>query len=393
MRTSGRREAVIVDAARSPLGKRAGLLAGLHPAELLGAVQSGLLTRAGVDPATVEQVVGGCVTQAGEQANNITRTAWLNAGLPWQTGCTSVDCACGSSQQAVHMITGLIESGQIEVGMACGVEAMTRVPLGANRGEGLHVQIVPDSWTIDMPNQFLAAERIAQRRGITREQADALGLISQQKAAAAWDAGHFDSLVLPIEAPVLDAEFKATGERRVVERDQGLRATTAEGLAALSPVMPDGIHTPGNTSQISDGAAAVLLMSREAAQARGLRPRARIVAGALVGSEPYYHLDGPVQATEHVLAKAGMSIKDIDLFECNEAFASVVLSWAQVHEPDPDKVNVNGGSIALGHAVGSTGSRLIGQALVELERRDEQFALITMCAGGAHSTATIIERI
>ena len=390
---AGRREAVIVDAARSPLGKRNGWLAGMHPAALLGAVQKGLLAQAGIDAAVVEQVVGGCVTQGGEQANNITRTAWLHAGMPWATGCTSVDCACGSSQQAVHLVAGLIESGQIDIGMACGVEAMSRVPLGSNRGEGIHVQIVPDDWSIDMPNQFVAAERIAERRGITREQVDHLGLVSQQKAAAAWEAGAFDGLILPIEAPVLDAEGQPTGETRTVTRDQGLRETTAEGLAKLNPVMPDGIHTPGNSSQISDGAAAVLLMSREAAEAEGLRPRARIVAGTLVGSEPYYHLDGPVQATEHVLKKSGMSIKDIDLFECNEAFASVVLSWAQVHEPDMDRVNVNGGSIALGHAVGSTGSRLIGQALLELERRDQQFALVTMCAGGAHSTATIIERI
>lgn len=387
------REAVIVDAARSPLGKRGGWLAGLHPAELLGAVQAGLLTRAGLDPARVGQVIGGCVTQGGEQANNITRTAWLNAGLPWSTGCTSIDCACGSSQQAVHLVAGLIESGQIDIGLACGIEAMTRVPLGHNRGAGLHVKIVPDSWTIDMPNQFVAAERIAARRGITREQADALGLRSQQRAAQAWEAGAFDPLILPLDAPVLDAEGTPTGQTRQVTRDQGLRATTAEALAALNPVLPDGIHTPGNTSQISDGAAAVLLMSHERAAAEGFTPRARLVAAALAGSEPYYHLDGPVQATEQVLSAAGMTISDIDLFECNEAFASVVLSWAQVHEPDMDRVNVNGGSIALGHAVGSTGSRLIGQALVELEHRDATTALVTMCAGGAHSTATIIERI
>jgi acetyl-CoA C-acetyltransferase len=243
-----------------------------------------------------------------------------------------------------------------------------------------------------MPDQFTAAERIARKRGITRADADALGLASQHKAARAWAEGRFDGQVLDVEAPAVGPEGP-TGETTVVSRDQGLRETTAEGLAALKPVLPDGIHTAGNSSQISDGAAAVLLTSREAADRLGLRPRARIVASGMVGADPYYHLDGPVEATSHVLRKAGMTLDDIDLVEINEAFASVVLSWAQVHRADMDKVNVNGGAIALGHAVGSTGARLITQALHELERGDKSTALITMCAGGAHSTATIIERI
>jgi acetyl-CoA C-acetyltransferase len=243
-----------------------------------------------------------------------------------------------------------------------------------------------------MPNQFEAAERIAKNRGITREDVDALGLRSQQNAARAWAEGRFDREVFSMEAPTFDAEGNVTGTQ-IVDRDGGLRETTMEGLAKLKPVMPDGIHTAGNSSQISDGAAAVMWMSRERAAAAGIKPRARIKARVLVGSDPYYHLDGPVDATAAVLKKAGMSINDIDLFECNEAFASVVLSWAKVHEIDPDKINVNGGAIALGHPVGSTGARLITTALHELERTDKQFALLTMCAGGALAPATILERI
>jgi acetyl-CoA C-acetyltransferase len=384
-------EAVIVEAVRTPVGRRNGALAGLHPAELLGVAQAGLLERAGIDPASVDQVIGGCVTQAGEQSNNVTRNAWLHAGLPWATACTTIDCACGSSQQAIHLVADLIVSGTIDAGIGCGVEAMSRVFLGAAVAPGVGLP-TPDSWTVDLPDQFTAAERIAQRRGITREQADALGTASQHKAAAAWAEGRFDGQVVPVTAPVLGPDGP-TGETVVVTRDQGLRETTAAGLGRLNPVVPDGIHTAGNSSQISDGAAAVLLMSRERAEVEGLRPRARILASGMVGSEPYYHLDGPVQATRHVLDRAGMKLGDVDLVEINEAFASVVLSWAQVHDADMDKVNVNGGAIALGHAVGSTGARLVTQALHELERRDASTALVTMCAGGAHATATIIERI
>ena len=384
--------AVIVEALRTPIGRRRGALTGLHPAELLGHAQTALLERAGLDPAQVEQVAGGCVTQAGEQAGNVTRTAWLHAGLPQQTGCLTLDAQCGSAQQAVHLIAGLIAAGAIDVGVGCGVEAMSRVGLGANIGTGVGMP-KPPSWTIDMPNQFEAAERIARRRGFTREQIDEFGLGSQQKAQRAWTEGRFDREVAPIKAPVLDAEGRPTGESRVVDRDGGLRQTSLEGLAALRPVLPDGLHTAGTSSQVSDGAAAVLLADETRAHELGLRPRARIVGQCLIGDEPYYHLDGPIAATERVLKRAGMTIGDIDLFEVNEAFASVVMSWASVHEPDPAKVNVNGGAIALGHPVGSTGSRLLTTALHELERRDASTALISMCAGGAMATATIIERL
>ncbi|HUA40508.1 MAG TPA: steroid 3-ketoacyl-CoA thiolase [Streptosporangiaceae bacterium] len=384
--------AVIVEAVRTPIGKRRGALAGMHPAEILGSAQTALVERAGIEPAEIEQIAGGCVTQAGEQAGNVTRTAWLHAGMPIHTGCLTLDAQCGSAQQAVHVIAGLIAAGAIDVGIGCGVEAMSRVGLGANIGSGIGSPR-PDSWAIDMPNQFEAAERIAIRRGLTREQLDAFGLRSQQNAQRAWAQGRFDREVAPVKAPILDADGTPTGETRVVDRDQGLRETSLDALAGLKPVLPDGLHTAGSSSQISDGAAAVLLVDENRARELGLRPRARIVSQALIGDEPYYHLDGPIAATERVLRRSGMTIDDIDIFEVNEAFASVVLSWMSVHHPDPENVNVNGGAIALGHPVGSTGSRLLTTALHELERRDASTALISMCAGGAMATATIIERI
>ncbi len=389
--------AVIVEAVRTPIGKRNGSLSGLHAAELLGAAQAGLIERARLDAHVVEQVAGGCVTQAGEQSNNVTRTAWLHSGLPIRAGCLTLDAQCGSAQQAVHLIAGLIAADAIDVGIACGVEAMSRVPLGTAAAATVAGPAPagprPAAWSIDMPNQFVAAERIAWRRGLTRADLDAFGLRSQQAAARAWAEGRFDREVIAVKAPVLDAERQPTGESLTVDRDQGLRDTTAAALAALKPVVDGGLHTAGTTSQISDGAAAVLLADEQRARSLGLRPRAEIIAQCLIGDEPYYHLDGPVAATERVLRRSGMSMGDIALFEVNEAFASVVLSWMSVHDPDPALVNVNGGAIALGHPVGSTGARLITTALHELERRDATTALICMCAGGAMATATIIERI
>ncbi|MEU0569883.1 steroid 3-ketoacyl-CoA thiolase [Nonomuraea sp. NPDC005983] len=365
---------VIVEAVRTPIGKRNGWLAGLKPQQVLATALNGLVERAGIDPAIVGQVFTGCVTQAGEQGGHIGRYAWLYAGLPYQTGVTTVDAQCGSSQQAVHLAAAMIRAGVVEVAIGCGIEVMSRAPLGSNV---LPASPRPDDWSIDLPRQFTAAERIAQRRGLTRERLDWFGARSQRLAAKAWADGRFEREIVPV------------GE---VTRDQGLRETTAEGLAGLKPVLDDGLHTAGTSSQISDGAAAVLLMSEEAAARYGLRPRARIVAQALVGAEPYYHLDGPVDATAKVLGSSGMTVGDLDRFEVNEAFASVVLSWASVHEPDFDRVNVNGGAIALGHPVGATGARLITSALHELERSDSTTALVTMCAGGALATATILER-
>jgi acetyl-CoA C-acetyltransferase len=382
---------VIVEAARSPIGKRNGLLSGLHPADLLGAVQVEVVKRAGIDPAEVGLVVGGCVTQAGEQASNVARNAWLAAGLPYSVGAVTIDSQCGSSQQANHFVAGLIAADAIDVGLACGVESMSRIGLGQNVYNAPGVPR-PPSFPYDMPDQFGAAERIAQLRGITRADVDALALASQAHAAQAWHEGRFEREVVSIEAPVMGADGP-TDEIRVVTRDQGLRDTTADGLAALKPVLDGGIHTAGNSSQISDGAAAVMWMSEARAKAAGLRPRARVVAQVLIGSDPWYHLDGPVDAMARLLEKTRMSVGDIELFEVNEAFASVVLSWASVHHPDMERVNVNGGAIALGHPVGSTGSRLITTLLHELERRDATIGCVLMCCGGALSTGTVIERL
>jgi acetyl-CoA C-acetyltransferase len=383
---------VIVEAVRTPIGRRNGWLSGLHATELLAAAQVEVVKRSGIDASLVEQIVGGCVTQAGEQAGNVARQAWLLAGLPYETAASTVDTQCGSSQQANHMIAGLISTDGIDVGIACGVEAMSRVPLGSNIMHGPGAWIA-EGWPWDSPDQFTGAERIAKNRGITRADVDAFGLASQQKAKIAWDEGRFDREVVKVEAPVIGDDKQPTSEKSIVSRDQGLRETTAGALANLKPVIEDGIHTAGNSSQISDGAAAVLWMSEERAKAEGVRPRARIVAQAVVGSDPYYLLDGPVDVTRKLLEKTGMKMSDFDLFEVNEAFASVVLSWAQIHEPDMEKVNVNGGAIAIGHPVGATGSRLITTALHELERRDANLALVAMCCGGAIGTGTIIERI
>jgi len=389
-------KAVIIEALRTPIGRGRELVGqfnGFHATQLLGLLQQGIVERTGIQPSEVEQVIGGCVTQAGQQASNVTRTAWLNTSGDYTTGATTIDTQCGSGQQANNLIHALIEAGTIEVGLACGVELMSRVGLGANvfNGPG---SSKPDDFPWDSPNQFEAAERIALNRGISREDVDNWGLRSQEKASVAQSEGRFENELLPISAPVLDSEGEATGETLLVNIDQGIRDTNYESLARLDPVLEKGIHTAGNSSQISDGAAGLLWMDEDRAKANGLKPRAKIVANVVVGTDPYYLLDGPVDATKKILSKSGISLSDIDLFECNEAFASVVLSWLSENpEIDSEKVNVNGGAIALGHPVGATGSRLIVTALNELERRDGSLAMITMCCGGAIGTATIIERI
>jgi len=388
---------VIIEAVRTPIGKRNGWLAGLKATEILRHAQEQVIARAGIDPAIVDEVIGGCVTQAGEQGSNVTRNAWLSAGndrLPYTAACTTVDAQCGSSQQANHLIAGLIAAGGIDVGIACGVEAMSHVPLGSNviNGPG-HYKTQP--WPYDDPpnGQFGAAERIADRRGLTRADLDEWGLGSQQKAKTAWEEGRFEREVAPVEAPVVGEGSEPTGETMTVSRDQGLRETTLEALGKLRPVVEGYKHTAGSSSQISDGAAAVLWMSEDRAKALGLRPRARLVHQLVTGTDPYYLLDGPVDATAKMLDRSGMAMSDFDVFEINEAFAAVVLSWAQVHKPDLDRVNVNGGAIALGHPVGSTGARLITTALHELERRDRELAFVTMCCGGSLGTASILQRV
>jgi len=389
-------EAVIVEAVRTPIarGKKiVGELSGVHAAELLAMSYRGLIEKSGLEYEDIEQIYSGCVTQAGEQSNNIARNAWLSMGENYSTGATSVDTQCGSAQAANHLVSALICAGQVNIGIAGGVEAMSRVGLGANAYNGPGFFQTAD-WPWDStPDQFSAVERIVKNRGLTRQDVDEFACESQRRAKIAWDEGRFDREVIPVEAPVLGEDGEPTGQMRTVCKDQGLRDTTMEALGSLNPVAEGGIHTPGNASQISDGSAAVLWMSAEEAKARGLKPRARIISGVVTGTDPYYLLDGPVNATELLFKKTGMNLNDIDLVEINEAFAAVVLSWQRVFDADMSKVNVNGGAIAIGHPVGSTGARLITTALHELERQDKTTALISMCCGASIGTGTIIERI
>ena len=376
-------EAVIVEAVRTPIGRRNGALSGLKAVELLRHVQVEVIRRAGIEPGEVDQIIGGCVTQVGEQSLNVTRNAWLNSGLDYEVAATTVDTSCGSAQQANHLVAALIAAGAIDVGIACGVESMSRVPVGTNLYQGPGHYKTPDYPYDDPPKaQFGGAERIAARQGLTRADVDAYGLRSQQRAALARDEGRFDREISPVPLP----------DGTVVSADEGIRETTLDGLAALRPVLPDGIHTAGTTSQISDGAAAVLWMSRERAAAHGLRPRARLAHQVVTGADPYYLLDGPTVATRKLLKRAGMSLADVDLVEVNEAFAAVVLSWAAHHDADLDRVNVNGGAISLGPPLGSSGTRLLVTALHELERRDAETALVTMCCGGSLGTASLLVR-
>ncbi len=389
-------EAVIIEAVRTPIarGKQiVGELSGVHAAELLAMSYRGVIEKSGLDYEDIEQVYAGCVTQAGEQSNNIARNAWLSMGKNYSTGAVSVDTQCGSAQAANHLVSALIDSGQINIGIAGGVEAMSRVGLGANAYNGPGFFQTAD-WPWDStPDQFSAVERIVKNRGLTRQDVDEFACESQRRAKVAWDEGRFDREVIQVEAPILGEDGQPTGEIRTVSKDQGLRDTTMEALGSLKPVAEGGIHTPGNASQISDGSAAVLWMSADEAIARGLKPRARIITGVVTGTDPYYLLDGPVDATKLLFQKTGMNLNDIDLVEINEAFAAVVLSWQRVYDADMSKVNVNGGAIAIGHPVGSTGARLITTALHELERQDKTTALITMCCGASIGTGTIIERI
>ena len=388
-------DVVIVEAVRSPLGRRNGALASVHPADLLAAVQRAAIERAGIDPLAVGQVVGGCVSQVGEQTFNIARTAWLTAGLPLEVAATTVDSQCGSSQQATNLATALVASGVVDVALACGVESMSRIPLGAAiRGD--FGRPTPKSYfgRYEVTSQFEGAERIADRWGITREDCDRFGLASQERAARAWAEGRFDREIVPIEAPEVDAEGAPTGATRTVGRDEGLRETSLEALARLKPVArEDGVHTAGSSSQITDGAAAVLLTTAARARELGLRPRARIVDQCLVGVDPVLMLTGPIDATRRMTERTGIGVRDFDTIEINEAFASVVLAWERELGADLDRVNPSGGAIALGHPVGATGARLVTTALHELERTDGTHALVTMCCGGGLGTGTVLERV
>jgi acetyl-CoA C-acetyltransferase len=389
-------DVVIIDAVRTPVGRRNGGLSTVHPADLLGTVLAELVSRTGIDPAEVGQVVGGCVSQVGEQSFNVARTAWLSAGLPISTAATTIDTQCGSSQQATNLATALVAGGVVDVAVACGVEVMSRIPIGANSSKKLGFGgPIPASYTehLERTSQFEGAERIAERWGVSRADCDEFGLLSQQRAATAWEQGRFDGQIVSVGAPDVDEDGAPTGTTHTVSRDEGLRDTTLEKLATLTPVAREnGVHTAGSSSQISDGAAAVLLMSAEKAAALGLTPRATVVDTCIVGVDPVLMLTGPMDATRHLLDRTGMAIADIDLFEINEAFASVVLAWAKEVGADLERTNPNGGAIALGHPLGATGAFLLTKALYELERTDGTNALISMCCGGGLGTGTIIQR-
>ena len=392
-----KREVVIVDAVRTPVGRRNGGLATMHSADLLAVPFRALFERTGMDPAEVGQVIVGCVNQVGQQAFNVGRTAWLTAGLPLQVAATTVDTQCGSSQQAVDLAYALIAGGVVDSAVAGGVEVMSKVPMGANvaKGQGLGSP-VPKSYfpQYEYTSQFEGAERIAAQWGVTRDDADAFGLRSQELAARAWAEDRFATQLVDLDAPDLGEDGKPIGTTHHVARDEGLRDTTAEGLASLKPVMgDDGVHTAGSSSQISDGAGAVLLMSAERAGELGLTPIARIVDTCLVGTDPVLMLTGPMDATQVLLERNGLTIDDIDLFEINEAFASVVLAWEREVGADPERVNPNGGAIALGHPLGGTGSILVTKAVHELQRSGGTRAIVTMCCGGGLGTGTLIERI
>ena len=388
---------VIVDAVRTPVGRRGGGLSSVHPAELLGIVQKAIIERTGIDPNEVGQVVGGCVSQVGEQSFNVTRTAWLAAGLPMSVAATTIDTQCGSSQQATNLATSLVGAGVVDVALATGVEVMSRIPIGSNSAKKLGLGVpIPKTYfgRYEMTSQFEGAERIADKWGITRQDTDAFGLRSQQLAAQAWAEGRFDGQWVPVEAPDLDEEGNPSGSTHTVQRDEGIRDTSLEKLSTLKPVAREnGVHTAGNSSQISDGASAVLLMTEEKAAALGLTPRARIVDTCLVGVDPVLMLTGPIDATQKLLDRTGLSIDDIDLFEINEAFASVVLAFQKEVGADPAKVNPNGGAIALGHPLGGTGGFLMTKALYELERTGGRYGVVSMCCGGGLGTGTIIERL
>ncbi len=390
-------DVVIVEAVRTPVGRRNGALSSVHPADLLGTALTALVERSGVDPGAVEQVVGGCVSQVGEQSFNTTRTAWLSAGLPLETAATTVDTQCGSSQQATNLATSLVGAGVADVAVACGVELMSRIPIGSNSSKKLGLGVpIPKAYfgQYEFTSQFEGAERIAEKWGITRDDTDAFGFRSQQLAAQAWAEGRFGTQVVEVDAPDVDEEGKPLDTTHHVARDEGLRETTLEKLATLKPVArEDGVHTAGSSSQISDGAAALLLMTAERAEALGLTPRARVVDTCLVGVDPVLMLTGPIDATQRLVERTGIGVDQIDVFEVNEAFASVVLAWQKELGVDPDRVNPNGGAIALGHPLGATGSVLVTKALHELERTGGRYGLVSMCCGGGLGTGTLIERL
>ena len=380
------REVVIVEAVRTPIARRNGKLKDVHPVVLGSLVLKEVVGRAGIEPGQVEDVVFGCVSQVGEQSLNVGRNAWLTAGFPVTTPATTVDRQCGSSQQAVHFAANLIQAGVCDITIAGGVESMTRVPMGSN-AMSPGVPFPPELTELyDLVPQGISAELMARKYGISRQAMDEFSVESHHRAAAATEKGYFTSQILPVDV--------SNGQPEIFSRDEGIRPSASyEATSALQPAFnPEHSITAGNSSQISDGAAAVLLMSLEKAKELGLRPRARIRAQAVVGTDPVLMLEGPIPGTAAVLKRAGLDLSSIDLFEVNEAFASVVLAWQKETGADLKKTNVNGGAIAVGHPLGASGAILMNRLLYELERRDLRYGLETMCCGGGLGTATIIDR-
>jgi acetyl-CoA acetyltransferase family protein len=384
------REVVIAEAVRTPIGRgnpEKGYYKDVHANELLGKCYTELLDRTGVEPAAVEDVLAGCVQQVGEQSWNIGRNAWLQAGLPETTPATTIDRQCGSAQQAVNFGAALVATGVNDIVIGCGVEHLGHVPMFAAR---VLEEPYGSPWPAalreryDLVDQGFSAEKIAAKWDIPREELDEIALRSHRNAARATEEGRFEREIVP---------FPVNGT--VYTTDQGIRPDTSmEALSQLRPAfLEDGKITAGNSSQISDGAAAVLVMSREKADELGLKPRARIVDQVTVGVDPVLMLTGPIPATKKILERNRMTLDDIDLVEINEAFASVVAAWQRELDPDMDKVNVNGGAIALGHPLGSTGARLLTTLLHELERSDSEYGLVTMCCGGGLGTGTLIQRV
>jgi len=380
---------VIVEAVRTPVGRRNGLLSKTHAVDLASKSMCGILERTGLDPLLIDQVVWGCVSQVGEQSTNIGRQAWIHAKLPIEVPATTIDFQCGSSQQAVQIAATMVMSGQYDVVMAGGVENMSRVPMFSSLGKDVGLPMtdsIMEDW--DIINQGVSAERIAKKWNITREEADQLGYDSHMRAAKAIQEGWFENEIMPLDV------VNDVGDTVTLKHDEGVRPNVQlEKMAQLKPAfMDDGIVTAGNSSQISDGSAALLVMTADKAKELGLTPRARIVTQTVVGVDPALMLTGPIPATQKLLDKANLSLDDIDVFEVNEAFASVVLAWQKEYNPDMDKVNIHGGAMAIGHPLGASGARLMVTMLNALERTGGRYGLQTMCCGGGMGTGTIIER-
>ncbi|HEY3843219.1 MAG TPA: thiolase family protein [Acidimicrobiales bacterium] len=391
------REPVIVDVIRTTFGKRGGALANWHPADLLGFALNALLTRTGVDPARIDDVIAGCVSQVGEQSTNVARNGWVSAGLPQSVPATTVDRQCGSSQQSMHFAAAGVAAGHYDLVVACGVEVMSRVPLASNARGGtgpfppsFMAAVDGRLWT-----QFRVSQVLADRYDITREEMDAYALESHRRAAASWDDGHFAREAIPVPIKAEDGTFTGAS----LESDEGIRrSSTLEALAALPPAQhwePEtaGAITAGNSSQTTDGAAAMLIADRSVAEALGLPIRARFSHFAVAAEDAAIVLSAPVPATQKLLDRSGMKVEEFDAVECNEAFAAIALMWRKAFDYDSERFNPRGGAIAIGHPLGASGVRLMGTLLNQLEATGGRFGFQTMCEGGGQANATVIERL